>query len=377
MESVCLIFSNTIFVKSILCVIMSVGIVSFCRTPFCPMGGKLSGTTAADLASTALGGVIARSGLEKTEIDGGYILGQAVSSGSGPQSALKVWEGLFKGNQNNQRLQGSCFTVSNGLLSSLRASVLGAHAIMTKEADFIAVGGVESFSQAPWLLRRGSVGGVGDRVLEDSIVSDFGGPHFRPPPPHPPRSLQDSFAFSSLRKYNAALSTGLSEIQPVGPVLKDIVKSLTADTLASQKSVEDGATSGNSSFLADGASALILADMEIAKQKGVRVRGRLLGWSTDSVKTLLTKTNTSSESIKFWEIHESSAHAVLGLVRNLGIDLEKVNPRGGAIVLGSPVGAVGASLVGGLMESLESTGGGKGVVFIKDGPQAIAMLIEV
>jgi acetyl-CoA C-acetyltransferase len=313
----------------------------------------------------------------------------------------------------------SCFAVNKVCGSSLKAVSLAAQAIWLEEKELIVAGGMESMSKAPHLL-WGAREGVkfGDMKMKDSMILDglwcaFDNQHMGMTGEvvaekfGATRQEQDEYAFSSHQKAAHAIERGYfkDEIIPVevpqrkgDPVVFEVDegprKDTTLERLSKLKPVfkADGTvTAGNASSLNDGASAVVVASKDAMDAKGLKPLAKILGSTTNGVEprmvmyapkgaieNLLANVGWKVEDVDLFEINEAFSSQMVVLIKELGLDQEKVNVHGGAVALGHPIGATGARILTTLIYALKHRGMRKGVAALcLGGGDAVAMAVEM
>ena len=367
-------------------------VLSAVRTPVGRYGGALAGERPDDLAALVIGAAVSRAGVPGAEIEDVWF-GAANQAGEDNRNVARM-AALLAG------LPESVAGVTvNRLCASGLSAVAGAsHAIMAGDGDLFVAGGVESMSRAPLVLAkperafpRGdttawdttlgwrfpnprlaaiypleSMGETGENVAERYGVS---------------REEQDAFALQSQRRWAAADADGrfTDELVPVGDVVRDEHPRPDTDEekLAALKPAfrEGGTvTAGNSSGINDGAAALVIASEERAQELGVEPLGAFVGSAVagvdprvmgigpvPAVQKLLGRTGVEVAELDLVELNEAFASQSLVVIRELGLDPEKVNVNGGAIALGHPLGMTGARLVVTLLHELRRRGGRYGL----------------
>jgi acetyl-CoA C-acetyltransferase len=299
----------------------------------------------------------------------------------------------------------------------MRAVMDAANAIRAEEYEVAVAGGMESMSNAPYLLDRVRTGyRMGHGTLVDSMIKDglwdpYGDVHmgscaeacvskysFT-------REEQDAYALESYRRAQEASKSGLAagEIAPVEvPQKKGGAATVDSDeepfaaplekigTLKPAFDKSGSVTAGNSSKINDGAAALVVSSAEWAARRGAKPLARIVAyggiaqapkWFTTApvgaIGRLLEKTGLSVADVDLFEINEAFAAVALAAIRDLGLDPAKVNVRGGAVAIGHPIGASGARILTTLVHSLRHTGGRRGIAAICiGGGEATAMLVE-
>lgn len=353
------------------------------RTPTGKLLGKLSSLTAPELASFVIRELIKKSGIKPSSVEE-VIMGNVISAGIGQNPARQA--AILA----RLPYATSAVTVNMVCASGLKAVALGAEAIITGNADVVIAGGMESMSNAPFLLRDLRRGlRYGDTALVDSMIYDglwdcYYGAHMGDlceltvKKYSLTREEQDSFALESHRKAMRATREGLfkSEIVPVeaGGLAVDVDETIRWDTDMKKLSMLKPAfkkggtiTAGNSPGLNDGAAALLLMSRKAAGRLGVAPLAGIVGFASGhvdpkwytlaplrSVRALLKKTGLRIPDFDLVEENEAFAAQTLAVIRELSIDPKKVNVHGGAMALGHPIGASGARILVTLIHALRS-----------------------
>ncbi len=363
-------------------------ILSAVRTPVGRYGGGLAGTRPDDLAAIAVKAAVERAGVPAAEIEDVW-LGCANQAGEDNRNVARMAV-LLAG------LPDSVGGVTvNRLCASGLAAIVGAcHAVIAGDGDLFVAGGVESMSRAPLVTGKPDAAFArGDRTLYDTTLGwRFPNPRMEELFPletmgetgenvaeqwHVSREDQDAFALRSQQRWAAADFSG--EIVPVGDVTRDEHPrpDTSLEKLASLRAAfrKDGTvTAGNSSGLNDGAAALVVASEEKARELGIEPLGafvasavagvdpRVMGIGpVPAVRKLLDRAGLTVDDLDLVELNEAFASQSLAVIRELGLDEDKVNVNGGAIAIGHPLGMSGARLVVGLLHELRRRGGGTGV----------------
>ncbi len=365
-------------------------IVAAARTPFGRFGGGLSSLPAVDLGARVISEVVARAGIEGDTVDQ-VIMGTVITAGMGQiparQAALKA--GL--------PTSVSALTVNKVCASSLKAVNLGALLIRAGEADVVVAGGMESMSQAPYLLPGARFGlRMGSAEMVDSMQHDG----LRDPVGNVlmagygsevaaeyeiSREDQDEFALRSHQRAVAAQEGGRfeAELVPVAiPQKKGEPLTVAADegpradssleSLGRLKPVfqaEGTVTAGNASLLNDGASALVLMEAGEARRRGLPPRETFVGAASAGVhpsymgigpvpatRKALAKAGLSVRDVDLVELNEAFAAQSVACLRELALDEAKVNVNGGAIALGHPLGSSGSRLICSLTHEMNRSG---------------------
>jgi acetyl-CoA C-acetyltransferase len=376
-------------------------ILGTARTPFGKMGGGLS-----SLDATELGGKVIESALDRAGVDPGQVdqvvFGQVLQAGQGqiPSRQAQIKAGIPK--------EVPSETINKVCASGMRSVGLADQAIRAGDGEVAVTGGMESMSQAPYLLpgarfgfRMGDVSAI-DAMTHDGLTNPFTGKQMINEASEVSNELEitradmDRFAARSHQRAADATDAGrlAEEIVTVtvesrkgeSEVAADeaIRPDTTVETLAKLKAVggDDAThTAGNSPGVNDGAGAVIVTSEEWASKNGRVPLASILSYGAvadDFPYLALEKIGKSPEDVDLWEINEAFASVAINSVRMLGIDEEKVNVNGGAIALGHPIGASGARIVGALVHELGRRGGGLGCAAIcSGGGQGDAIVLEV
>ncbi|HVE66786.1 MAG TPA: thiolase family protein [Thermoanaerobaculia bacterium] len=380
------------------------------RTPMAEYNGVFSGISAIDLGVIAAKEALVRSGTDPAEVDH-VIFGNALqTSGDAIYGARHV--GLKAGVPK----EIPALTVNRLCGSGFESIVQGAHRILLGEATTVLAGGMENMSQAPHVIRGARRGlKLGQGQLEDSLMvallDSFSGLYMAQTSDRVAakygvtREEQDEYALSSQKRAAAAWgSCRLSE---------EVVK---VETQSGRKTVsverddhmrpdttlealaklppsfgKDGqVTAGNASGIVDGAAAVVVTTAENAKSRGVKPLARLVSWAVvgcepelmgigpaPAARAALARAGLTMNDVGLWEINEAFAGQILGVVRELGLDLEKLNVNGGAIALGHPLAATGTRLTLTLARELRRRGERYGLAgACIGGGQGIAVVLE-
>jgi acetyl-CoA C-acetyltransferase len=395
-----------------MCEPKKVYIVSAVRTAIGSFLGTLKNFTAPELGGFAIKEAVKRSGFKPEEIDE-VIMGNVVSAGIGqaPAKQAAVKGGL--------PYTVSCFAVNKVCGSALKAVALASQAIQVGDKNVVVAGGMESMSQAPyllWGLREGIK--FGDRKVVDSMIKDglwcaFHDIHMGMTGEiiaekyGATREEQDNYAYQSQMRAIEAIEKGYfkDEIVPIEvpqkkgePIIFSIDeqprKDTTLEKLAKLKPVfkKDGTvTAGNASTLNDGASAIVVASEDVVKERKITPMAQILSYATNGVEPslvmyapkgaiekLLSNLGWKIDDVDLFEINEAFSAQLVVLIKELGLDRNKVNIHGGAVALGHPIGATGARILTTLLYALKRTGGKKGVAALcLGGGDAVAMAIEM
>jgi acetyl-CoA C-acetyltransferase len=377
-------------------------IVSALRTPFGRLGGGLAGYSAPELGAIVIRAALERAGIEPDEPD--YtIMGQVLQAGAGqaPARQAAVAAGL--------PLETPADTINKVCASSIRAIEIADAMIRAGDVDVVVTGGMESMSNAPYLLTRARFGyrlGNGelvDSMVFDGLTSTFDGLHMVQQNSQVARELgisrerQDAWAARSHARAASAQAGGRfdDELVAVGDVAADeaVRGDTTVEKLAALKPVFDPdgtTTAGNAPGVNDGASCVIVCSEEWARRRGIEPLATILaqGYVADEPAYLartpanasaiaLGKAGKSIGDVSRVEINEAFASVASNSTELLGADEADVNVNGGAVALGHPIGASGGRIVATMVHELRRNGGGLGLAAIcSGGGQGDALLIE-
>jgi acetyl-CoA C-acetyltransferase len=387
-------------------------IISGVRTPFGKFGGGLSSLTASQLGGIAIKEALVRAGIEGSQVDE-VIMGNVLQAGQGqiPSRQAARHAGL--------PWEVKTETINKVCASGLRSVTLADQIIRLGEEEIIVAGGMESMSNAPYILPKARWGlRMGDGVLKDTMISDglscsFTGVHMGTYGNSTAEDLeitreeQDNWAYESHQKAIKAIDGGIlaEEIISVQvpvrkgePITIEHDEAPRKDTSAGKLAKlgpafnnEGTITAGNAPGVNDGAGALVLMSEERAEKEGKTPFAYILAHAEVAVEAkdfpktpglvineLLKKTGKSIEEIDLFEVNEAFAAVALASGKIANIEPGKVNVNGGAVALGHPIGASGARIIITLMHELKRRGGGLGIAAIcSGGGQGDAILIEV
>lgn len=395
-----------------MCELREVFIVGAARTAIGSFLGTLKNFKASDL-----GGFAIKEALKKAELNGEdvgeVIMGNVVSAGIGQAPAKQA---LIKG---GIPATVNSFAINKVCGSALKAVALAANSIWLEENEIIVAGGMESMSQTPHLM-WGARNGVkmGDIKLKDSMIFDglwcaFDDQHMGITGEviaekfGASREQQDEYAASSHKKAVHASEKGYlqEEIVPIevpqrkrDPLVFDRDegprKDATLEKLTKLRPVfkKNGTvTAGNASSINDGAAAVVVASEDVVQEKGLNPIARIVGSASNAleakmvmyapkgaVEKLLANVGWKIEDVDLFEINEAFSAQLVVLIKEMGLDREKVNVHGGAVALGHPIGATGARILTTLVYALKNRGLKKGIASLcLGGGDAIAMAIEI
>ncbi|MDI3511244.1 acetyl-CoA C-acyltransferase [Hydrogenophaga sp.] len=386
-------------------------IVGAARTPMGAFQSDFASLSAHDLGGVAIKAAIERAGVKPEQVDE-VLFGNCLMAGQGQaparQAALKA--GL--------PLSAGAVTMSKMCGSGMKATMLAHDMLLAGSASVMVAGGMESMTNAPYLLLKGRGGyrmghdKVYDHMMLDGLEDAY----------EPGRSMgtfgedcaakyaftreqQDAFAIASVNRAKAATESGAfaKEIVPVtvkdrsGERLVSVDEGpgkVKLDKIPALKPAfkKDGTiTAASSSSINDGAAALVLMRQSVAQAQGLKPLARIVGHATHAqepnwfttapvfaTQKLLQKTGWSVGDVDLWEVNEAFAVVPMALMADLKVPHEKVNVNGGACALGHPIGASGARILVTLLHALQARGGKKGVATLCiGGGEATAMAIEL
>ncbi len=387
-------------------------IVSACRTPMGRFLSNLSPLSAPELGAVAVAEAVKRAGIDSNLVDE-VLMGNVVPAGQGqaPARQAAIGAGL--------PADVGATTINKVCGSGLKAVALGSALIRAGDAEIVVAGGMESMSNAPYLLPRARTGyRLGDGTLKDAVIYDglwcaFEDHHmgvsaeFIADQFDISREEMDELALQSHQKAVAAIKTGKfeAEIVPVEvpqrrgpPRLIEADEGPRSDTsmeaLRRLKPVfQEGGkvTAGNSSGLTDGASAMVIMSRQKADEFGVEPMARITGFAqaavdplwlfiapVPAIHKLYDKTGLKQEEVDLFELNEAFASQMAADAKELRLDWDKINVNGGAIALGHPIGCSGARVMTTLIYNLKDHGLKTGVASLcLGGGEAVAMSVEV
>ena len=384
-------------------------ILSAARTAIGTFGGSLAGMAPIDVAAVAARAALDRAGVQGDRI-GHVVFGHVINTEPRDMYLSRV-ASLQAGVPNGT----PAMNVNRLCGSGVQAIVSAAQSLALGDADFALAGGAECMSRSPYALQTVRWGQkMGDTRMIDmmtgALTCPFGTGHMGVTAENVARehgidrAAQDAFAFESQARAARAIAEGrfASQIVPVeiatrkGTVVFDTdehPKATTPEALAALRPVfqKDGSvTAGNASGINDGAAALVLARADAAGRAGLTPRARILGYAhagvrpevmgigpVPAVQALCARTGLSAADFDVIESNEAFAAQALAVSKSLGFDPVRVNPNGGAIALGHPVGATGAIITVKALHELERTGGRRALVTMCiGGGQGIALALE-
>ncbi len=378
-------------------------IVSAVRTPFGKLGGSLAAHEATELGALAIRAGLERAGIESGEIEY-VIMGQVLQGGAGqaPARQAAIGAGL--------PIEVPADTINKVCASSIRAVEIADSMIRAGDAEVVVTGGMESMSNAPYILKQARFGyRLGDGTLidlmtHDGLTSSFDKKHMVEQASFVSRELgisredQDLWALRSHERAIAAIDAGKfeEEIVPVAAFAVDEGprRDTSIEKLARLKPAfdpEGTTTAGNAPGVNDGAGCVIVTSEEWARKRGIEPLATILsqGYVADDFAYLartpakagaiaLGKAGKTIGDVKRVELNEAFSSVALNSTAMLGADPDQVNVNGGAVALGHPVGASGARILSTMIYELRREGGGLGLAAIcSGGGQGDALLLEV
>jgi acetyl-CoA C-acetyltransferase len=378
-------------------------IVSAVRTPFGRLGGALADYEATELGSIAIRAALDRAGVENEEVEYA-IMGQVLQGGAGqaPSRQATIGAGL--------PIELPSDTINKVCASSIRAVEIADQMIRAGDAQVIIAGGMESMTNAPYVLKKARFGyRLGDGTLidlmtHDGLTSTFDNRHMVEQASFVSRELgisredQDRWALRSHERAVKAIDEGRfqDEIVPVGDFTVDEGprRDTSIEKLAQLKPVfdpEGTTTAGNAPGVNDGAGALVVTSDEFARRRGLEPLATIVSQAyvadefaylartpAKAGKRALERAGKAIGDVERVELNEAFSSVVLNSARMLDVDPERVNVNGGAVALGHPIGASGARILGTMIHELRRNGGGVGLAAIcSGGGQGDAVLVEV
>ncbi len=378
-------------------------IVSACRTPIGAFQGVFSKTTATELGAAAIAAAVERAGLQPDDIDEA-LMGCVLAAGLGqaPARQAAIGAGLPK--------DVHCTTINKVCGSGMKTTMMAANAIRAGDAGIVVAGGMESMTNAPYLLEkarggyRAGHGRIFDHMFLDGLEDAYDkgramGTFAEDTAQHYQftRDAQDAYALASVERAQAAVKEGRfdGEITAVGEVSADEtpgrVKPEKIPQLKPAFRENGTVTAANASSISDGAAALVLTSRSRAEAKGLEPLAVILGqayhaqepaWFTTApvfaIRKLLDKVGWSVADIDLFEINEAFAVVAMAAMRDLDLPHDKVNVNGGACALGHPIGCSGARIIVTLIAALKARGLKRGVASLCiGGGEATAVAVEL
>jgi acetyl-CoA C-acetyltransferase len=389
-------------------------VVGYARTPVGKFGGGLASLTAMELGGHAIRGALGRSGLDAEQV-GYVVMGHVLQAGQGQITARQAAVAGGIG------MSVAAETVNKVCLSGMTAISRGRDLIRVGDFDVVVTGGMESMSKAPYVLDKARFGlRMGDATLTDVMMHDgltcafdacamgLATDNYQTEKGLDiSREQQDEWSARSHERAARAWKDGLfdDEVVPVevpqrkgDPVVvaqdEGVREGTTAESLANLRPafVKDGSvTAGNASQISDGAAALVLTSRDKAEQLGLPVLATIRSWGTvagpdpslhlqpaAAIRDAARRIDADPSGFDLYEINEAFASVSIASARELGLDEEKVNPNGGGVALGHPIGCSGARIVVSLIAALRQRGGGTGAAALcGGGGQGDALIVSV
>ncbi len=386
-------------------------ILSYARTPMGGMQGALADVPATELGATAVKAAVERSGIAPEQFDRAY-MGCVLPAGLGQaparQAALKA--GLPKSVQ--------ATTVNKVCGSGMQTVIMGAEALASGTVDFIVAGGMESMTNAPYLLKKHRSGArIGHDTaydhmfldgLEDAYEEGRAMGTFAQDTANEyqlTREEQDEYSIESLRRANAAIESGAfsDEIVPVSFSTRKGDVTVDTDeqpgrgrpdkipTLRAAFAKDGTITAATSSSISDGAAAVVLTRESVARDKGATPVAKIVGMAAHArepkdftvapvgaIEKVLANAGWSVDDVDLWEVNEAFACVAMFAMRDLGIPHDRINVNGGATALGHPIGASGTRIIVTLLNALKKHGKTRGVASLCiGGGEATAVAVEL
>jgi acetyl-CoA C-acetyltransferase len=385
-------------------------IVSGVRTPLGSFNGSLGPFTATELGAMVISEALRRAGVNKEQVDE-VIMGNVLPAGLGQNPARQA---MLKA---GLPYEVGAITVNKVCGSGLKAVMLAAQAIALKDAEVVVAGGLENMSQAPFYLEKARTGyRMGNGRLIDSmdhdglrdINNDFlmgVSAEYCAEKYGVTREDQDTFAFQSYQKALKARAEGKfkEEILPISiprkgkdPLLFDQDEILRETSLESLKGLraafkKDGTvTAGNASKISDGAAAMVLMSGTKVRELNLTPLARVGAQGSSgldpkyvlvapilSIPKVLKKAGLTIQDIDLQEVNEAFSSSTVAVIKELGLDMDKVNVHGGSVALGHPIGASGARVLVTLLYAMKDRGAKRGMASLcLGGGEAVSLIIE-
>jgi acetyl-CoA C-acetyltransferase len=386
-------------------------IASYARTPMGGFQGVLSGAKATELGAAAVRAAVERSGAAPDAIEQ-IVMGCVLPAGLGqaPARQAALGAGLPKSVE--------ATTVNKMCGSGMQAAILAHDALAAGSADVIVAGGMESMTNAPYLMTKHRSGArIGHDTMYDHMYLDGLEDAYEPgrlmgsfaeetaKSYQFTREAQDEYAIGSLTKARAATESGAFAREIVAVQVTDRKGTVTVDkdeqplkadpakipTLKPAFAKDGTITAANASSISDGAAALVLTRESVARKLGMKIVARIAGHAAHAhepglfttapvpaIQKALKRAGWSVDDVDLFEVNEAFAVVAMIAERDLGLDRAKLNVNGGACALGHPIGASGARILATLLGALEARGGKRGVASLCiGGGEATAMAVEL
>ena len=386
-------------------------ILSYARTPMGGMQGALADVSATDLGATAVKAAVERSGVSPDKFDRTY-MGCVLPAGLGqaPARQASIKAGLPKSVQ--------ATTVNKVCGSGMQTVIMGAEALASGQVDYVVAGGMESMTNAPYLLKKHRSGarighdtaydhmfldGLEDAYEEGRAMGTFAQETANDY--QMTREEMDDYSIESLRRANAAIESGAfaDEVVPVTFTTRAGEQTVEQDeqpgrgkpdkipTLRPAFAKDGTITAATSSSISDGAAAVVLSRESIAQEGGQTPVARIVGMTAHAqepskftvapigaITKLLEETGWKAEDVDLWEVNEAFACVAMFAMRDIGIPHDKINVNGGGTALGHPIGASGTRIIVTLLNALKQQGKTRGVASLCiGGGEATAVAVEL
>ena len=386
-------------------------ILSYARTPMGSMQGALADATATDLGATAVKAAVDRSGVPVDKFDRTY-MGCVLPAGLGqaPARQASIKAGLPRSVQ--------ATTVNKVCGSGMQTVIMGSEALASGTVDYVVAGGMESMTNAPYLLKKHRSGarlghdtaydhmfldGLEDAYEEGRAMGTFAQDTANEY--QLTREEMDDYSIESLRRANAAIESGAfdGEVVPVTIVTRKGETTVEHDEAPGKGNpdkipqlrpafAKDGTiTAATSSSISDGAAAVVLSRESVAKENGQTPVAKIVGLAAHAqepskftvapigaIEKLLEQTGWSAEDVDLWEVNEAFACVAMFAMRDIGIPHDKINVNGGGTALGHPIGASGTRIIVTLLNALKQQGKKRGIASLCiGGGEATAVAVEM
>jgi acetyl-CoA C-acetyltransferase len=386
-------------------------IASYARTPMGAMQGVLSDVSATQLGATAIRAAVERAGVQPENVDQvimGCVLPGALGQAPARQATLGAGLPLSVG----------ATTVNKVCGSGMKAVMMAAESIMANSSDIVVAGGMESMTNAPYMLTKHRSGArLGHDALKDSMFLDGLEDAYEAGRAMGSfaeetcteyqftREAQDEYALRSLTRAQAAIASGAfeREIVSVEVTTRKGTETVSVDeqpgnarpekipTLKPAFAKDGTITAANASSISDGAAALVITKQSVADAQGLAVAAKIISWATHSqepakftsapvpaIQLVMAKAGWTVADVDLFEINEAFAMVPMIAMKELGIPAEKLNVNGGGTALGHPIGASGARIISTLVAALQNRGLKRGVAALCiGGGEGTAIAVEL
>ncbi|MBK6493185.1 MAG: acetyl-CoA C-acyltransferase [Sphingomonadales bacterium] len=386
-------------------------IASYARTPMGGMQGVLSAVSATQLGATAIKAAVERAGVKPDAVDQvimGCVLPGALGQAPARQATLGAGLPMSVG----------ATTINKVCGSGMKATMMAAEAIIAGTSDIVVAGGMESMTNAPYMLTKHRSGArLGHDSLKDSMFLDGLEDAYEPGRAMGSfaeetcteyqftREAQDEYALRSLSRANEAIASGAfdREIVPVEVVGRKGTETITVDeqpgkanpdkipTLKPAFAKDGTITAANASSISDGAAALVVTRQSVAEAQGLSIAARIVSWATHSqepakftsapvpaIRSAMEMAGWTVADVDLFEVNEAFAMVPMIAMKELGIPAEKLNVNGGGTALGHPIGASGARIIATLIAALQNRGLKRGIASLCiGGGEGTAIAVEI